>query len=182
MSKHNTVETALDEIKDAIQEGIDRNGGEFNLFVSTGQKKERMNLVNPFAFLFYENLLDIIDECNLSRLEIRAILKILSYMEFGNLVRMSYSQLMRDIGSDPSNGSKVIKRLREAKVLVEVNGNTYLNPHLILKGRIKSKDAASQEVIERAADELVEFGVSPSVMTKGLEVKMKAKEKTNSTL
>lgn len=168
MAKYKSSSEALDDILDNIQINMNEKNSDLNLFIG----KERMEICNDFVILFYNSLLNIIDEFNLSKTDIKAILKILEYMQYGNLVKMSFAQLARDINIDPTNISRVIKKLKQSQLLIEKNNNMYLNPHIIAKGRFKRKDDDAKELLEYSADLLDGTNIKPSILTQKIKDKM----------
>lgn len=168
MAKYSSSDEALNEILDNIQTNMDEKNSDLNVFIG----KEKMDICNDFVILFYNSLLSIINEYNLSKTDIKAVLQILEYMQYGNLVRMSYAQLARDIGIDPSNINKVIKKLKQSYLLIEKNNNLYLNPHIIAKGRFKKKDNDAKELLEYSAELLDGTSVKPSILTHKIKHKM----------
>lgn len=172
MSRHSTAQGAFSDMLDQVQGQMDEKNSDVNVFFG----KEKMEIRNSFVLLFYNSLLQIIDEYNLTKTEIKAILKILEYMQWGNLVRMSYAQLARDIGADASNSSKIIKRLKTANLLFEKDGNLYLNPHIIAKGKFKRKNDDDVKLLEYSADLLMKnTELTPSILTKSIKQKMESK-------
>lgn len=174
MAKHTDTESALDEIREKVNANME--DGNQGISVNMSFKKEpRYDLANPFVFVFLDQFLQIMDQYSLTRTEIKMVFQILKYMQFGNLISMSFSKLMRDIGIDRSNGSKIIKRLKEAKLIINDDGNLYFNPHIITKGlRVKDLDP---DMIDYAAEQLEEIGVAPNILTRKIKSKQKQKAK-----
>lgn len=135
---------------------------------------ERMETINPFVLLFYNSLLDIIDEYKLRMTEVKALLMLLNYMQYGNLVNVSWSQLMRDIGVLETNSTRIVKKLKDSGILICKDGHTFLNPHVVAKGKFRRRDNTATELLEFAADELMQRGMKPNIMTKNIKRKMKA--------
>ena len=178
MAKYFSSEKALNGILDNIQNNMDEKNSDLNIFIG----KERMDIRNDFVILFYNSLLSIINEYNLSKTDIKAILKILEYMQYGNLIRMSYAQLARDIGVDPSNINKTIRKLKQSKLLIEKDSNLYLNPHVISKGKFKNKDDEAKELLEYSAQLLEDLNLEPSILTPNLRKKINEKNIFNTDL
>lgn len=168
MVKYSSSEGALNEILDNIQTNMDEKNSDLNVFIG----KEKMDICNDFVILFYSSLLNIINEYNLSKTDIKAILQILKYMQYGNLVRMSYAQLARDIGIDPSNINKTVKKLKQSNLLIERESGLYLNPHIISKGKFKKKDDNARELLEYSAKLLEGTNITPSILTPELRKKI----------
>lgn len=167
MTTYSDKETALNKINEAVNDG-----GE-SISVTIG-RSERMETLNPFVLLFYDSLLDIIKEFGLCFVEVKALLRILHYMEYGNLVSLSFAQIMRDIDADVTNASKVVKKLRDAGILIKKDGHMFLNPHIVAKGKFKRRDQEAVELLEFSAEELEKRGMLPSILTPGLKTKLAA--------
>lgn len=173
MDKERTpeMEKAMGRIEGGIQDGM-KDGG-----VSVFVGRERQEYANKFAIVFFESLEWLVDEFELSRIEMRVLLRILSHMAYGNLVILSQSDIMREIGCSPTNSTKVFRKLRDCKILIKVNGHTYLNPHIIAMGRFRKNDPDAMRLIENAADELAEIGMEPNILNKAIKQRQKAKKK-----
>lgn len=167
MATYSSKEAALDKINEAVN-----NGGE-SISVTIG-RSERMEMRNPFVLLFYDSLLDIIKEFDLHFVEVKALLRILHYMEYGNLVSLSFAQIMRDIDADVTNASKVVKKLRESGILIKKDGHTFLNPHVIAKGQFKRRDQEAVELLEFSAEEMEKRGMLPNILTPNLKAQLEA--------
>lgn len=161
------VESSLLDVVENIQNQMDTTNAQ--IFVYSGKRK--MQIVNEFAIMFGTAFLQCIDDYNLSRNDIRVVLKIIEYMKFGNLVRMSYSSIAKDLNIDKSNISKTIKKLRENKLIITDNGNDYLNPHVIAKGNFI--DDSGERLLNKAAEELEGTNISPSIITSKMRKKFK---------
>lgn len=164
MATYKNKAAAMDKIHDVM------NNEAESVSITIG--RERMETINPFVLLFYDSLLEIINEFNLSQLEIKALLKILHYMQYGNLVNISYAQIMRDIGADPTHSSRVTKRLKNAGILIDKDGHTFLNPHIVAKGKFKRNNLSDTELLEYAAEEMEKRNLKPSILTRNLKKKM----------
>lgn len=162
MAKFHDSQRALAQVAEDIQNAInDKNA---DVHVHTGY--EKMDIPpNSFILLFYSSLKSLIREFHLSPTDIVALLQIAEYMEYGNLFRMSYAQLARDIGIDPRNLSKTVKKLKDSKILIEHDGNSYINPQVLIKGRFKRKDEKGNKLIEYGAKLFDEIGYSPNIFT-----------------
>lgn len=167
MARYKTSESANDQILAEIQTTMEEKNSDINVYIG----KEKMEICNQFVFLFYNSLLAMIDDYNLAKNDIKAILKILEYMQYGNLVRMSFAQLARDIGVDPTNITKITRKLKKAALLIEKDGNLFLNPHVIAKGKFKRKDENDQKLLEYSAKKLTESNptLTPSILTAKLK-------------
>ena len=174
MAKHNNIDAAMDDIKETLNENLEKGNG--NISVKMAVKYDKMQFANPFVIFFCASLLKIIEEYNLTRLEIKVLLRMMDVMKYGNAINVSFTQILRDIGSDPSNSSKVMKRLKDAKLIIEEGGHTFLNPHVVAKGNINENNPDDAALLEHAAAELEEIGIGPGITTKAMRKKRKAKE------
>lgn len=163
MSKN--IGSSLLNVAENIQNHMNTTNSQ--VFVYVGKKK--MQIVNEFAIMFGTAFLQCIDDYNLTRNDIRIMLKIIEYMKFGNLIKFSYSSLAKDLKIDKSNVSKTIKKLKENKLIITDNNNDYLNPHVIAKGNFT--DEVSEHLLNKAAEELEGSNISPNILTEQLRKK-----------
>ena len=81
--------------------------------------------------------LSMIDECKLTRNEIRLALKLIQKVQSGCLIRISWASFGESLGIKRNNMPRHIKALKEAQILIEDDGgNVFLNPQIIAKGKI----------------------------------------------
>lgn len=157
------AEDVLSEISDNLQEIMDEHEGDINVFTSPS----RMPILNSFALMFSNSLLMSIDDYNLTRNDIRVILKLCELMQFGNQLRISFAEVGKSLHIDKSMISKHIKKLKEAKIIIENDyGSLYLNPHIIAKGKFlqKGRDDELIKVLELGAKAIMGTNVRPSIM------------------
>lgn len=175
MRSTKSSDTAINNVLDGLQQQMqDKNS---DIQVNIG--RERMDIINPYVLLFYDSLYKLIEDFKLSTNDIKALLKMLEYMQYGNLVRMSYAKLARDIGIDPKNINKTIKKLKSAKILIEVEDNVYLNPQVIAKGKFKRKDEIHTKILEEGAKSLQIINLEPNILTPKLREQKKIKEQVD---
>lgn len=155
------IENSISELLLQLQKNIDSKNA--RLFLSTG--KIKMQILNEFAFLFCSSFLQTIDDYNLSRNDIRIVLKIIEYMQFGNLLKLAYSSIAKDLNIDKGNVSKSIKKLKVCKLIIDIDGSLYLNPHIILKGKLNSFNEDDIKIINKSADALKGTKLKPSIST-----------------
>lgn len=164
MSKCKTAEDARDEILNAIDQKMTNKNSDVNVSIWQG----RMDICNEYVLLFFANFKNIIVAYKLTKTDILVIMQMLEYMQYGNLLRISYAKLAKDVGIDPKNINKTIKRLRDSDLLIEIDDNTYLNPHVIAKGKFKKKDEKVAKLLERIA-EMQNEHITPSILTDKLK-------------
>lgn len=180
MEKFRNAEMA----QEGIIENLQNLMNEKNSDVVVISQKGKMEITNNFVLCFYNSLKVLINQFNLSKTDIMAILQILEYMQYGNLVRMSYAKLARDIGIDERNISRVIRKLKAAKLLIVKDENLYLNPHIIAKGNFKRKEEIHNDVLNICADEIFKLqdegiDIEPSIMTNEIKSKIKSRKVTD---
>lgn len=178
MSTKNSM-AAFEEIAEDIQQKLEDGNKQVNVFTAPA----RMPIVNQFALIFHNNLLLTLDEYKLTLNDLRVILKIIDLMKFGNLVKLSWSDVARSLGINPQNMNRHINKLRKAHLLIDdEGGNTYLNPQIIAKGKfIQGKqDQQLIEVLNLGADAIEGSGRTPSIITE--RIRRKQKEKAENTL
>lgn len=161
MAKCRNAEDANKEFLDALSQVMTDK----NIDINVGAWQSKMDITNEYVLLFYINLEYIIREYKLSRNDILVILRMLHYMQYGNLLRISFTKLAKDIGIDPKNIHKTINKLKNSKLLIEFEENLYLNPHIVAKGKFKSKDEEATKLLEFSSKEL-DDNITPSILTK----------------
>lgn len=163
MRSHTDANQILADVAHNLQEHIDQKGARPNVFIS----KNRMQTFNEYAFLFATNLNLIIDRYDLTKRDIRVVLKLIEYMYFGNLLSFSNSKLASDLKIDPSNLSKILRKLKKTELIVEDDGNLYFNPHIACKGFLNENEAKDRQIIDYSAVVLntYESPATPSIGT-----------------
>lgn len=78
-----------------------------------------------------DSFLTIIDKCNLSKLEIMALMAAMSHMVSEDGLDATQADIMREIGSNPSNATRVFKKLRDTGAIIKENGRIFVNPHIM---------------------------------------------------
>lgn len=78
-----------------------------------------------------DSFLTIIDKCNLSKIEIMALMTVMSHMVSENGLDVTQADIMREIGSNPSNATRVFKKLRDTGAIIKENGRIFVNPHIM---------------------------------------------------
>lgn len=163
------AEDALTSLLTQLQSQMDSKNAK--LFVSSG--RFRMKILNEFALMFASAFLQTIDDYKLTRNDIRIVLKIIEYAQYGNLLRMSYTTLANDLNIDRADISKSIKRIKKSQLIIDIDGSLYLNPHIICKGRFNTADENDEKIINKSADALEGSNRLPSIETKYIKNKMR---------
>jgi len=166
------VEKAFTSMLDDIQQKMDETNSNINVITTPS----KMPIVNQFVLMFFAAFLSLIDEFKLTRNDIRVILKILEIMQFGNLVRVSWTSLGKSIGITPTNMGRHVKTLKDSKLLIEdEDGNIYLNPQVIAKGKFLSsrQNADIDRLLDLGADALKGTSATPSILTPKMRKEMK---------
>ena len=186
MRSHTDAQQMLTDVAQNLQDQMDQKGARPNVFIS----KSRMQTFNEYAFLFATNLNLIIDRYDLTQRDIRVILKLIEYMYFGNLLSFSNTKLAADLKIDPSNLSKILKKLKKTELIVEDEGNLYFNPHIACKGFLNENEAKDRQIIDYSAIVLDSYDspATPSIGTPNIrkhykehndKLSEKAQEKIN---
>lgn len=108
---------------------------EINVYIS---EKKNIKPLNNFVILFYESLEVIINKYKLNGKDITVLIKFLKYMENGNLITVNKKSMAEDLGMATSNLSRSIKKLKQSGLIVEDNGNEYINLQVITKQSLKN--------------------------------------------
>lgn len=118
-------------------EDVAASTGATTLKLSTRVSAEsapKVSIRLPFVIAYPDNLLALLAERGLSKPETRVLASILAAMEFGNLVRFSQSACAKRLDLSRSTVSRAFKALASKGVLVEKDGNLYMNAALFQKG------------------------------------------------
>lgn len=171
---------ALQTIVESIENQFKDGNKAVNIFTAPA----RMPIVNQFALIFHNNFLLTIDEYNLTLNDIRVMLKIIDLMKFGNLVKLSWSDVGKSIGIKKQNMAKHVKKLKDASLLIDdESGNTYLNPQIIAKSKFLEKtDQKIIEILNLGADAIDGTNITPSILTDKIRNKQIEKNKQYSLL
>lgn len=167
-----TLTDTLAEVAERVQEQIDKHNTNISIF--TGSTK--MHIINNYALLFHTAFLQTIDDYNLSLNDVRVMLKIIELMKFGNLVHMSWTKIAKDLKIIPKNMSRYINKLKQAKLIIDDDGNIFLNPQIIAKGKFTIHDEKSVHLLEKGAEALEGTNVKPSILTPKMKEKKQNKE------
>lgn len=101
---------------------------------------KRESVSEPFVIMFYDALYNIIQENKITMTDIRVLLGICGLTRFGNCVNMSQMGLAEALKINKSNVSKSIKKLTENHILISSKLGLFINPALIIKGKLSEID------------------------------------------
>lgn len=119
-------EDEKDQVRDLAKDGA-------SIEATTYIKRKRPKIEQEFVIAFIENLQALAD-LDLSSRQFKVMLYMLRAMEFGNLLMLNQKKMAQDLKIDSGNLSRDLKALRLKKVLIEVDGHTYVNSCLFAKG------------------------------------------------
>lgn len=146
MTKHiQESEKFLTELVDILDTTLKKGNKSVNIFASAS----KMQIVNNYVLLFFDSFLQTIDDYNLSKNDIRVMLRIMKMMSFGNLIRISWSDVAKSLNIAPNNMPRHLKKLKEAGLIIEDSNNMYLNPQIIAKGKFLHKKDDLNNELER---------------------------------
>lgn len=153
----------LTEVASSIDQHLQKKN-DVNVFALPA----RMPIVNNFVLLFYNSFLQTIDDYKLTLNDVRVLLKVIDLMKFGNLVRLSWSEVGRATGISPTNMTRHVNKLKSAKLLVDdAVGNTYLNPQIISKGKFLKRGDNEElvKLLDLGADALKNTNIEHNIIT-----------------
>ena len=157
----NLTET-FTEVAEKIQEQMNKGNTRISVFAGA----TKMPIINNYALLFHTAFLQTIDEYNLALNDVRVMLKIIELMKFGNLVHISWTKIAKDLKIMPKNMSRHINKLKQAKLLLSEDGNIFLNPQIIAKGKFLQKgDDDTIKLLEKGAEALEGTNIKPNILT-----------------
>jgi hypothetical protein len=120
-----------------IEEGLGRID---DAVVIVAGKRESVS--EPFVIMFYDALYDIIKTNKLCMSDLSVLLGICGVTRFGNCVSMSQMGLAEALSLDKSVISRSIKKLTTHKILIQSRLGLFINPALIIKGKLGEVDPA----------------------------------------
>lgn len=141
--QHSTLDDMADDL-DAILKST-KEKKQVTVFVGKGT----MKVNSPFAILFYESLLDIFIEQNLSKTDIRVILTILKHISKGNVLSLTQKYISTQAKLTPAQVSISYAKLIKCGLILEgEESSLFINPQIIVKESLRD---ASQSPAYRMA-------------------------------
>lgn len=111
--------------------------GNVNVIVANNVKAK---VINNFVIMFYKSFLEIVSNDNITKQDIKVLLKILEKMEFGNLIKYTQESLAKELNTKQASISRSIKNLRDADIIIRTEDKEeYINPQLFNKGNLKKQ-------------------------------------------
>lgn len=89
-------------------------------------------------------------ELDISKNELKVIARILNIMEFGNCFHISQAKLCRDLDIKKSNMSLVFKKLKRKGIIIDKDGDLFMNSNIFLKGQAHSINAKQRPNVKKA--------------------------------
>ena len=104
----------------------------------TSVVEKKVNLIQPYAYIFGENVDRVLKEYALAATTFRVLFRILALVSRGDVVAISQTGVAGDLGMSKQQVHKAWRQLREAKVLLlDESGHEYLNVNLFYRGSPK---------------------------------------------
>lgn len=155
-------------IKQKIEDGL--NKIDDAVVIITGSKEQ---VSKPFVIMFYDELREIIADNKLNMTDLKILLGICKVCQFGNNVVLNQGGLASALGFTKSQMSNTIKRLKENGILIQSELSLFINPSLIVKGKLS-------EIEEQKWSEAQEKTGKTSPLV-SVERKQKRNKKENQT-
>lgn len=102
-----------------------------------------------YVHMFTKNFQQLA-ELDISKNELKVIARILNIMEFGNCFHISQAKLCRDLDIKKSNMSLVFKKLKKKGIIIEKDGDLFMNSNIFLKGQAHSINAKQRPNVKKA--------------------------------
>lgn len=104
----------------------------------TSVVERRVNLTQPYAYVFGENVDRVLQEHKLGATTFRVLFRILALVARGDVVAISQTGVAGDLGMSKQQVHKAWRELRDAKILLlDQSGHEYLNVNLFYRGSPK---------------------------------------------
>ena len=116
------------------------------------QRKENIKSIKKdvdYVHLFTKNF-ECLAELDITKSELKVIAKILNKMEFGNLFHISQAALCRDLGIGKSNMSLIFKKLKAKGIIIDKDGDLFMNSNIFLKGQAHSINMKQRPNVKKA--------------------------------
>lgn len=116
------------------------------------QRKENIKSIRKdvdYVHLFTKNF-ECLAELDITKTELKVIAKILNKMEFGNLFHISQAALCRDLGIGKSNMSLIFKKLKTKGIIIDKDGDLFMNSNIFLKGQAHSINMKQRPNVKKA--------------------------------
>lgn len=116
------------------------------------QRKENIKSIKKdvdYVHLFTKNF-ECLAELDITKTELKVIAKILNKMEFGNLFHISQAALCRDLGIGKSNMSLIFKKLKTKWIIIDKDGDLFMNSNIFLKGQAHSINMKQRPNVKKA--------------------------------
>ncbi|WP_121514281.1 DNA-binding protein, partial [Brenneria goodwinii] len=116
------------------------------------QRKENIKSIKKdvdYVHLFTKNF-ECLAELDITKSELKVIAKILNKMEFGNLFHISQAALCRDLGIGKSNMSLIFKKLKTKGIIIDKDGDLFMNSNIFLKGQAHSINKRQRPNVKKA--------------------------------
>ncbi|MEQ9849721.1 DNA-binding protein [Pectobacterium brasiliense] len=116
------------------------------------QRKENIKSIKKdvdYVHLFTKNF-ECLAELDITKTELKVIAKILNKMEFGNLFHISQAALCRDLGIGKSNMSLIFKKLKTKGIIIDKDGDLFMNSNIFLKGQAHSINMKQRPNVKKA--------------------------------
>ncbi|WP_338504454.1 DNA-binding protein [Erwinia aphidicola] len=102
-----------------------------------------------YVHMFTKNFQQLA-ELDISKNELKVIARILNIMEFGNCFHISQAKLCRDLDIKKSNMSLVFKKLKNKGIIIDREGDLFMNSNIFLKGQAHSINAKQRPNVKKA--------------------------------
>jgi len=115
-------------------------------------RKENIKSINKdvdYVHMFTKNFQQLA-ELDISKNELKVIARILNIMEFGNCFHISQAKLCRDLDIKKSNMSLVFKKLKKKGIIIDKDGDLFMNSNIFLKGQAHSINAKQRPNVKKA--------------------------------
>lgn len=115
-------------------------------------RKENIKSIKKYVdyvHMFTKNFQQLA-ELDISKNELKVIARILNIMEFGNCFHISQAKLCRDLDIKKSNMSLVFKKLKKKGIIIDKDGDLFMNSNIFLKGQAHSINAKQRPNVKKA--------------------------------
>jgi hypothetical protein len=125
------------DVLNKVQESIEGIKGK-DVHVFTAEAREQV--ARPFVMLFTGMLEEVVRNGAINMTDMRVMLALCDVAAYGNLISLNQSGLAKIMGMQSSHLSRSIKKLLGENLLINTELGLFINPSLIIKGKISKID------------------------------------------
>ncbi len=144
---NNDLAKGAEDVRQMVDAALSLSEKEVNVHIA-GRKEA---VTQSFVMVFHERVLqDLLLTNKLTMTDMKILFGICNLAQFGNLVSLSQSGLADMLGLHKVSVSKSITKLIDLGLIVDTRLGRFLNPAIIVKGKLSGVEEVVWDAAERA--------------------------------